>query len=367
MPSGSASDYKTALHLEDAYFLGLEYFDSSPDIYLQPGNEVRKQLIYEHGAISAGMFSSAGIATWGKDSQYYNGENHAWYYNGDKKTPDHSVLIAGWDDNYPRTNFKSGNRPSRDGAWLIKNSWGNNFGDGGYFWLSYETISFTDGVVFLAGEADNYDKNYGCDDLGWCASGHISSGSSAWISNVFSTTGSETLEAVAFYTTSGNAAYDIYIYTGLRDLAKDPNPAGGTLAVKFSGAQDFAGYHTVKLPKPLHLRSDSKFSVAINMKTPGYDYPIAIEANVNGYSDEAVIESGVSFVSLDGASWRDAALDGANICIRAFTSNGGDDDDEGDAGATTGRGSGGGCATGSFPAYGIFAAAIIYTAARKKR
>lgn len=54
----------------------------------------------------------------------------------------HSVSIVGWDDNYAKENFStsySGDTPTNDGAWLIKNSWGKYVNtQGGYFWISYE-------------------------------------------------------------------------------------------------------------------------------------------------------------------------------------------------------------------------------------
>jgi C1A family cysteine protease len=315
-PTGLASDYANVLHLEDAFFLGLEFFSDSPDIYLKPDADARKLLIYEHGGISAGMFSPP----IDERQRYYDSGSHAWYYNGPNSVPNHSVLLVGWDDDYPRTNFKSGVMPSKDGAWLIKNSWGRDFGDDGFFWMSYEDVSLSDGVAFLAGNVLEYDNNYGYDDLGWCMSSGAGAGYTAWMANVFrSGPSGETLKAVSFYTTSNNAAYDAYVYVGLPDASK---PDSGTLSARFSGTLDFAGYHTVKLPTPATLPSGASFSVVIEMTTPGYSYPMAIETRVEKYSDKAIIEEGVSFISADGSSWSDLAADEANVCIKAFTSDG---------------------------------------------
>jgi C1A family cysteine protease len=315
---GPASAYSDVLHLEDAYFLGLEFIDD-PDLYLQPTDDVRKRLVYEHGAISAGMYS-AGLGT---DSLYYETQNNAWYYNGEKRYPDHAVLIVGWDDDYPRTNFRDGNQPSGNGAWLIKNSWGSGFGDAGYFWISYEDKSFLDGVAFVPGEPNNYDNNYGYDDLGWCISSGFEAVQTAWISNVFSAGAAdkngETIEAVSFYTTSNGVSYEISVYTALSDRS---DPSGGTLASRMSGTQDLAGYHTVKLRAPAYISPDTSFSVVIKLTAPGYDYPVAVETQIKNYSDNAIIEKGVSFVSEDGITWSDASEYGANVCVKAFTKNG---------------------------------------------
>lgn len=49
----------------------------------------------------------------------------------------HGVVIIGWDDNYSKDNFVY-EKPQNDGAWLILNSWGSNWGNKGTAWVSYE-------------------------------------------------------------------------------------------------------------------------------------------------------------------------------------------------------------------------------------
>ena len=51
---------------------------------------------------------------------------------------DHAISIVGWDDNYSKDNFPEDNRPKKDGAYIALNSWGESFGDKGYFYISYE-------------------------------------------------------------------------------------------------------------------------------------------------------------------------------------------------------------------------------------
>ena len=38
---------------------------------------------------------------------------------------DHAVCIIGWDDNYSKDNFNTNYKPKNNGAWIVKNSWGN--------------------------------------------------------------------------------------------------------------------------------------------------------------------------------------------------------------------------------------------------
>lgn len=375
--SNDESDYTAALHLENAYFLGLEFIDDD-NLYLKPDDDTKKRLVHESGAISAGMYSG-GLNT---DTRYYDKSNSAWFYNGEERHPDHSVLIVGWDDDYPRTNFSAQNQPPRDGAWLIKNSWGTSFGKDGYFWISYEDVGFVDGVLFLAGEADNYDKNYGYDELGWCNSANAKAGEdTAWLSNVFRSTEEEYIEAVSFYATSNNASYEIYVYKALADSS---DPISGTLVSQKSGKFELAGYHTVPIPRAA-LDPGTRFSVVVKVTTPGYEYPAAIEMRIANYSDNAIIEPGVSFISTDGINWNDAVIhtveetQKVNVCVRAFTSreksdgnegkgnedgedgkaSDGEDDKTDDDGKTSDGASGGGCSAGVVALAPLLALAVL--------
>lgn len=55
----------------------------------------------------------------------------------------HAVSIVGWDDNYSKENFKSptGKQPEKNGAYIALNSWGESWGENGYFYISYEDIN----------------------------------------------------------------------------------------------------------------------------------------------------------------------------------------------------------------------------------
>ena len=143
-----------------------------------------------------------------------------------------------------------------------------------------------------------------CQFYGWCA-------------NVFTTKSDEILKAVSFYTTDLNCNYNICIYTN-----PESNPisqAGPVLSKR--GISSTVGYHTIPLDSGVQLKAGQKFSVVLNLTTPGYDYPIAIERPISGYSSKATAKAGESFVSSDGNTWTDitANYPNTNVCIKAFT------------------------------------------------
>jgi len=54
-----------------------------------------------------------------------------------------------------------------------------------------------------------------------------------------------------------------------------------------SGTIPFAGYHTVLLNSGVKLKADQKFSVVLKLTTPRYNFPIAFEYPISGYSSKA--------------------------------------------------------------------------------
>lgn len=78
-----------------------------------------KNAIYNNGPVFTSV--KAGI------SSFYNyPANGEVYTNSSSASPDHAVVICGWDDS-------KGTR----GAWLVKNSWGTSWGYNGYMWIEY--------------------------------------------------------------------------------------------------------------------------------------------------------------------------------------------------------------------------------------
>ncbi|MBU4690699.1 C1 family peptidase [Mycoplasma sp. ES3157-GEN-MYC] len=63
------------------------------------------------------------------------GETGKFINHNDTDT-DHVSTIIGWDDDVAKENFSQ--QPIKNGAWIIKNSWGTHFHDQGFAYISYE-------------------------------------------------------------------------------------------------------------------------------------------------------------------------------------------------------------------------------------
>ena len=91
--------------------------------------EKMKEYIISYGGIFMATTS---------DTQFYNYKGGI-YRKTRSQQQSHAVIIIGWDDNYSKDNFYY-EKPEKDGAWLILNSWGSNWANKGTAWVSYEDI-----------------------------------------------------------------------------------------------------------------------------------------------------------------------------------------------------------------------------------
>lgn len=308
--------YMADYHLQDAYYMpnGVYY-----DIFQNAdvATTITKRILMDVGPVSLNYYSH------GTDT--YNPVTYACY-NDTERSSDHAVLIVGWDDHFSKSNFVSGNQPEHDGAWLVRNSWGTNWGDDGYFWISYEDKSLVSGNAYLLESADNYTRNYQYDTNGWSFSANTDRHNQnvATAANIFTAASNEQLEAVSFYTTDANAEYSISVYTGVTP----GEPESGTCVLKGQrGREPYAGYHTIELSEAVKLTQGEAFSIVVTFKNPTYNQPLAIEwcPTPDNQTVPAYMGTGGESYILKDGTWQDIAGHTGtgyyitNVCIKGFT------------------------------------------------
>ncbi len=251
-------------------------------------------------------------------------EEPCTYYNpvDDFEVGGHAVAIVGWDDSFSKENFKY--EPNGDGAWLIKNSWGENWGDAGYFWISYDEESLNNAVFYDIEKAEEYDHIYQYD--GTLSVDQIYDGS-IYQANVYEAQLTEELKAVSFYTIEDDTDYEVTVYRN----PKPGNPASGDKVVSgLTGTIEKPGYHTVSLKNSVWLKAGDSFSVVVRQTKNGRatffycdrDYSLSwLEA-------DSASKEGQSFTSKNGSDWTDISADeNSNLRIKALTK--GSDTEEG--------------------------------------
>lgn len=237
----------------------------------------------------------------------------------------HAVTIVGWDDSYPKVNFAAGNQPQEDGAWIIRNSWGADWGgDGGYFYVSYDEGTLCDGVVYDTAAARSGERVYQYDPLGpvtWYSLYEDGSTEPVqYFANLFTAVADDRISSVAFYVPEPGNSYEIKIYQN----CGANSPVSGSLASTVSAVGLVPGYNTVALKTPVDVANGTRFSVVVKATTKdgGYPYPVPIEYREEDYSEEASANPGEGWVSGDGVNFQDiidAGGDGTiSICLKAF-------------------------------------------------
>ena len=277
----------------------------------------------DYGAVSISYWSDQS-SNW--STQYYNSLTAA-YYCPEGHTTNHAVNIVGWDDDYSSDNFAT--KPEGNGAWIVRNSWGSEYGKDGYFYLSYYDKSiYSVGYTLEAELSDNYNNNYQYD--GAMLYGYMGYAGSNKYSNIFEAKanlgGSENIKAVSFMTgSSTNLNYTVSVYTNLSD---DANPESGTLAAQKSGVTTYDGMYTVVLDSSVNINEGKKFSVVVEVnsnsgKTSYLAYERSMQSGEAGYWCTASIKANQSFINSPYNGWNDFSNKsyGGNFIIKAFTDN----------------------------------------------
>lgn len=220
----------------------------------------------------------------------------------------HIVAIVGWDDNYSKENFNPLMQPQNDGAWLCKNSWGEDScstaeGYEGYFWMSYDTFLYSISQ-FIMQSTDEYDKTY---QYQVTSEYSLNTTSAA---NIFTAKSNEVLKQISF---SANGASDVSVE--IYKLNNNFNsPVDGKLISSFEASADFTGTHNINCPEGITLDAGDIFSVVINQKSQ-----LQLKFGENKINEK----DGLSYYCTDNGEWFDVCNNSlvGYASIKAFTSN----------------------------------------------
>ena len=286
------------------------------EIQIIPSKDLEgiKKAIFLYGGVQSSLYMPMGY-TYEESSPYYNVEHSAYYHIGNEKA-NHDVVIVGWDDSYPATNFST--PPEGDGAFICVNSWGEEFGEEGFFYVSYydSGIGVHNMVYTSVEDKNNYDNIYQSDLCGWV--GQLGYNREyAYFANVYTANKEEFLEAVGFYATTPGTSYEVYIvndYTGQESFSEKVKVADGSFIN--------SGFYTVNLDTKVYLPQGKKYAVVVYINSPGSTGPIAIECITDGVASTVKTDDGEGYISLHGTYWEHVEdTQNCNVCLKAYTTD----------------------------------------------
>jgi len=260
-------------------------------------------------------------------------------WNGQKYiTGDHEMEIVGYDDGYSANNFKQTptiGGQSVNGAFIVKNSWGTDYQNSGYFYLSYADLFIAGSDLYgeSVGVTQSNQKIYSATNTSPDAAGYyldfgysgINPSNNNLFSNTYtsqstSSTQVEQLNSVSIMIEQPGVKVNIYYKSG--------GVSSSTKVSDFTnlGSYTFttAGYQTIPF-KAVTLSNHSKYTIAfrITNMTSFSDLTLPIQHLESANSGQyPVLTTENSWAELDN-SWENLSSnetdEGVNLYLDANT------------------------------------------------
>lgn len=318
-----------------------------------------KQHIQNYGSVQASIHGNSSSI----GDKCYNNDTGAKYCNNSiMHSINHAVSIIGWDDNYSVDNFQEDAKPTANGAWIVRNSWGEKagewklsvlkenifakytqecmakgwnsadqipnefiqqsgyiiegdnayikYGDNGIIYISYEDVNISKQIfgIIKATDTVDYDYIYQYDEFFPAMQLSLRS-SNAMLSNIFNkkTNGTEYLTQVSLYAPQ---TYTCKVYVNPNGTSRAKNDLE-LVTLKAGESETFnAGYHTLEFSKPIEIKAKS-FAVVIEIQSDKSSTKLSLESKVDGVEawDSVTVENGKCFVAigndLENCQWID--------------------------------------------------------------
>ncbi|MBQ1871950.1 MAG: hypothetical protein II147_07190 [Lachnospiraceae bacterium] len=232
----------------------------------------------------------------------------------------HFLNIVGWDDNYSKRNFLT--TPPGDGAWIVKNSWGQRTGDKGYYYISYYDAELQNPISpwfsFEVAAASMYDYQYQYDGgAGIDICDKVSS-----VAIAFKGKEDETLTGIQIKP-EGSTTATVSLYRNV----SSPSSIGSAKAIYTKTYTiDKSGYQTLEFDKTVNINKGESILAVVSFKDSVSYYvdKAYTSTREQGGRGIATANKGETFIKMSG-SWRDLATclnKPASACIKVLAKKG---------------------------------------------
>ncbi|MBN4084405.1 C1 family peptidase [Mycoplasma sp. CSL10166] len=269
-------------------------------------NEI-KFAVKNYGAVSF-SFSAVDLLS-NKGYNFYNQEANK-YKNFTHIT--HAATIIGWDDTISKEQFSSDT--SQDGAWIVKNSWGTNSGENGYFYLSYDS-NISELFTLDYTNKSTYENNYYYDGSFKDIYGDLfKEAAVTFQAKKGDKNHKEQLKAINVGFEGLDSEIEIKIYR----KTENPNPRNLKLGELVHSQKKYFhndGLRTIDLDNPIEIEQGEWFTVVVKINNEN-------EYAKLKFSDELNTQNDFSFINQNG-EWKSSqkAYNGATARIKVFTNS----------------------------------------------
>jgi len=300
LSSGNSSNVNAEAirYVDNIIELPVRDIENKRDIdYLKDIIYNQKKPLYVSVQVGNGTAGETGESVWEENTTSYFCLKDS---NGNGCNPNHAVVIVGWDDDYEAQGQK--------GAFIVRNSWGEDWGEEGYFYVPYndESIALNGTIAYFK---DNPDKNLNINKIyqyneftpvyGW----GNSSDDPVWGANKYIISNSGKIKAIGFYAKKSDTSYEIKLYKTITNNGGEITFSNQVGTTQTSANPISRGWHTIVLDNAIDVKKDDVIIVAIKFSNP-QGYPLAIEGDVSNYMN-ATSDINRSFWSGDGVTFED--------------------------------------------------------------
>lgn len=240
-----------------------------------------QQQVMDHGGVVVDMYM---------DTNYFDSSTNTYLYTGSSRS-NHEVVVAGWDDD------KIVAGADAPGAWFIQNSWGADWGDDGYFWISYEDTmtASEESVSYVASTMDGY-RDFVLQNQIYHPTRYIGLGEGLEdkAATRLSTEADVILNGFGLFSHYQQMLIELSIYTGW-----DNGPIGLLEGFTITETIEHIGYVSVYLPELLYLDANDEIYVVVNFGDE-HQEPVALDMTSFADPDEHLswIWNGADWVDL---------------------------------------------------------------------
>ncbi len=300
-PGGTTSPDNCPTGLSAAYYITDSRYPPSQNM------DAIKQTVLTTGLVWSLLYYS---------DTYYNAVNKTYYYGGIHEV-NHAGCVIGWNDTLQTA--------GGTGAWIVRNTYGQGWGEGGYYYISYNDSQFLKYNGYWPNVMEN-DPNttiYQYDEIGGYWGVGFSNEIGYGLVKFEGTSQPTRITKIGTFVVSYGCGVEIKIFDEFNTVVS------GLLNSKDEVICELPGYYTFDLDSSLVIPAGEDFYVQIKYDSndPADQWPISIEDAIAGYSNPQ-LEAGKCWIAPDPVTWPTYWYAvGSNtsykydLCIKAYAEN----------------------------------------------